>query len=49
MSMCEGRVVKGVDLPHLTNHSDTLVGVQIDNWRGETRASMLRHMCTGEK
>ena len=26
--------VEGVDLPHLTNHSDTLVGVQIDNWRG---------------
>ena len=27
-------VVELVDLPHLTNHSDTLVGVQIDNWGG---------------
>ena len=37
MNMCEGRV-EVLDLPHLTNHSDTLVGIQIDNWRGRNKS-----------
>ena len=30
--------VEVVDLPHLTNHSDTLVGVQIDNCGGRNKS-----------
>ena len=42
-------VVEVVDLPHLTNHSDTLVGVQIDNWRGRNKSlNAVAHVHGGE-
>ena len=38
--------VEVLSLPHLTNNSDTLVGVQIDNWRKRNKSPQCCSTCT---